>query len=159
MIIRFILRPFNVASEGVEFVMVMRVTVDDNRLPSRQKRRTKELRNTLRNLTKEHANSGAQYAASIAPKQTRALVEGIKAEPDSSNGDRNSWMIVSRTPRNKGGNNPYNKPYHWFLHLGMRGWAKGMRKSGMHNYMDITAGWVRRSYYDNAKKGVRKSMK
>lgn len=140
--------------------MVLEFTIKgDKELSRNMERRTKKLRRTLRNLTKSTAERGAGYAVSIAPKQTHALVQGIKAEPDSSSGDKNSWSIVSRTPRNKGGNNPYNKPYHWFLHLGLRGWAKGMRKSGMHNYMDVTAGWVRRSYYDNAKKGVRKSMK
>lgn len=91
-------------------------------------------------ISKEEAEKGKAYAASIAPKQTGALISAINTRKNSSN----SYTLVARTP--KGNNNPRRVPYQVYLHYGKRGNYSGGKKSGDHQFMNTTYDFLLNRY-------------
>lgn len=109
--------------------------------------------NSLPKLTEKQAREGQIYAASIAPKDSGALIQSIKDEPY---GNRGAWMVVSRVPKNIGGNNPRNVPYHEYLEHGRSVNVKGGKTQ---RYMKATGLWLSKKYPGLIKRDLRKMFR
>lgn len=115
----------------------------------------------VQNLTFEQADKGAEYAASIAPYQSGELVRAIKpmAGPKS-----NSARIVSGMPKNqknmKGLPRSKPVPYQLFIALGKYGYRGNNpgRTTGQHQYMAITADWLRKEYPEVVARSLAKTL-
>lgn len=99
----------------------------------------KWLTNQLPNLTKQQADDGSKLLVQLMPKQTSAMVQAVSVRPQ-----RDSWAIVSRTPRPAAGK--LSRPYHIWYNDGKRGWYRGGKKSGEYNYYEKTARYLAGEY-------------
>jgi len=117
---------------------------------------------TVKDLTENQAEWGAQFAKSIAPGSGE-LIQAISSQPDSS-GKGYSWMVVSRLPKNQtsmfGGTKRIPPvPYHKFLHEGKRGGYHGSTKTGDHKYMFTLTDVMRKGFSVKIEKSIEKALK
>src|SRR6056297_3542931 len=110
------------------------------------------------NITEEQAEKGAQYAKSIAPEQTGALIQAIDVKPGRGR-DSSRYTIVSRTPKKNPNWYGETVPYQVFLHKGLRGGYRGATKTGDHEYMYTTASILRKGYPRKVQNSLAKILK
>jgi hypothetical protein len=110
----------------------------------------------IKNLTEAEAKIGAIYAATIAPRDSGALIQAIDYAPGKK---ATEWKVVSRTPKN-----PFSKrrvPYQMYMHLGLTGRRKHNNYKGGKDprYMITTAKWLAGDYPIKIIKSLRKVNK
>ena len=130
---------------------VFKVIINDKEIRVLEKDMLRYVNMEIPRLTVRQALLGAKFARSIAPKQSKKLWQGIDMKRGSGKGEAS---VVSRTP-----NTPRRRPYHYYLNLGQRGWAEGMRKSGEHRYMKATFEHLKGRFFKSIINGLDKTLR
>jgi hypothetical protein len=123
-------------------MVTIRVTINDKQVLKKLKSLNKFMEMSIPELTNKQADEGAAYAASIAPRDTGALIQAI-GSIHSMRGTRSTAQIVSRTPPNIRNNNPRNYPYQIVLEMGKSVNVRGGRHQ---RYMHDTMTWLEEKY-------------
>ncbi len=93
----------------------------------------------LPELTKNEANEGSKLLVQLMPHESGGMAQAVSIEPS-----RNTWAIVSRTPKGQRAGNL--RPYHIWYNEGKRGWYKGATKTGEFHYYETTAKYLNNEY-------------
>jgi uncharacterized cupredoxin-like copper-binding protein len=104
----------------------------------------------LPTLQRDEAIQGSKLLIQLMPKQSGAMVQAVKVEPN-----KKDWAIVSRTPKGQQGYRG-NVPYHIWYNAGKRGWYRGAKKSGEFRYYEKTAEFLNKEFPAKVMKDLNK---
>ncbi len=101
----------------------------------------------LPQITQDEAINGSKLMVQLMPKQTGAMIQAVKVEPQ-----QDAYAIVSRTPSRIG-----RRPYHVWYNAGKRGWYRyGRKRSGQYGYYQATARYLNKKYPERVMKDLKR---
>ena len=111
-----------------------------------------KMQEEIRKLTAQQAEEAKEFARSIAPVYTGALVSAIETNINK----KNEYTIVSRTPSR---NNPKRLPYQVWMHGNGGKDISAHIKSGDPRYMDTTYSHLKKRYPIRVERALDKQIK